>query len=262
MIDAISQAIVPRDAFVKYPLAPSRNARASSSIAESTNCEIYDGLAPGCACAFPVLSRSGLLGAGSNDHHGRFRFVTNVITGAPNRNANARRVTAGAIGVTASRSRHGACPKVGTVGGLERSLADSRGVLVTWRLLPTPPIAYRSDMDRLLPIVMLAGANVFMTYAWYGHLKDARDKPLLFVILTSWAVAFVEYCLQVPANRIGHRTFTLAQLKVIQEVITMCVFAVFATVYMRERVTADYAWAGLCLVGAAYFMFRKAGVPA
>ncbi len=105
-------------------------------------------------------------------------------------------------------------------------------------------------------ILLLVGSNLFMTYAWYGHLKDMRSKPLVFAIVGSWAVAFLEYCLQVPANRIGYHFFTLGQLKVIQEVITMCVFAVFAMVYMKEQLKWDYLWAGLCLAGAAYFMFR------
>lgn len=99
-----------------------------------------------------------------------------------------------------------------------------------------------------------------MTYAWYGHLKDFRNNTLPMVIALSWGVAFFEYCLQVPANRIGFQFFSLAQLKVLQEIITMGVFAVFAVVYMREELKWDFVWAGLCLVGAAYFMFRQVGV--
>jgi uncharacterized protein (DUF486 family) len=95
-----------------------------------------------------------------------------------------------------------------------------------------------------------------MTYAWYGHLKDFKNKALPMVILLSWTVAFFEYCLQVPANRVGHQYFSLGQLKVMQEIITMGVFAVFAVVYMREQLKLDYLWAGLCLCAAAYFMFR------
>ena len=95
-----------------------------------------------------------------------------------------------------------------------------------------------------------------MMYAWYGHLKDLRHKPLLIAILVSWSVAFLEYCLQVPANRIGNQWFTLSQLKVLQEIITMVVFAGFSLLYMREKITLDFLWAGLCLVGAAFFMFR------
>jgi hypothetical protein len=95
-----------------------------------------------------------------------------------------------------------------------------------------------------------------MTYAWYGHLKNMSTRPLVFVILASWGIAFFEYTLQVPANRIGYRHMDLGQLKVVQEIIAMCVFAGFASVYMRQPLKLDYLWAGLCLVGAAYFIFR------
>ena len=111
-------------------------------------------------------------------------------------------------------------------------------------------------MSRFTPIVLLILSNVFMTYAWYGHLKDMRAKPLVLVILFSWCVAFFEYCFQVPANRIGSSYFTLPQLKVVQEITTMVIFAGFYVFYMRERLTWDYLWASLCLVGAAFFMFR------
>jgi uncharacterized protein (DUF486 family) len=99
-----------------------------------------------------------------------------------------------------------------------------------------------------------------MTFAWYGHLKTMRNRALFIVILASWSIAFFEYCLQVPANRIGYGPFSLAQLKVLQEVISVSVFAAFTIVYMREPLRLDFLWAGLCLVGAAYFMFRGAGV--
>lgn len=108
-----------------------------------------------------------------------------------------------------------------------------------------------------LAIVLLFFANFFMTYAWYGHLKDLKGKALALVILASWGVAFFEYCLQVPANRIGYGVFSLPQLKIVQEIITMCVFALFAVTYMNHRLTWDFLWAGLCLVGAAYFLFRQ-----
>lgn len=114
-------------------------------------------------------------------------------------------------------------------------------------------------MRILVTVLMLTASNVFMTYAWYGHLRDLKGKPLAWAILISWGVAFFEYCLQVPANRIGFQAMSLAQLKVAQEVITMCVFGVFATVYMGERLKLDYLWACMCLVAAAYFMFRKTG---
>ncbi len=112
-------------------------------------------------------------------------------------------------------------------------------------------------MPKFAPIALLIGSNLFMTYAWYGHLKDLRHKPLLIVIFLSWGVAFLEYCLQVPANRIGYQHFSLSQLKVIQEVITMLVFAGFCVVYMKQRLSLDFVWATLCLIGAAYFMFRN-----
>jgi uncharacterized protein (DUF486 family) len=111
-------------------------------------------------------------------------------------------------------------------------------------------------MFRCVPLVLLFCSNLFMTYAWYGHLKDFRARSLVAVVLISWGVAFFEYCLQVPANRIGHRFFTLAQLKVMQEVITMCVFAGFSVLYMRQKLSMDFLYAGLCLIGAAWFMFR------
>jgi uncharacterized protein len=107
-------------------------------------------------------------------------------------------------------------------------------------------------------ITLLFCSNVFMTFAWYGHLKHLRSRPLIIAILVSWGIAFFEYLLQVPANRIGYGPFTLPQLKVIQEVITMVVFAGFAVLYMREPVRADFLYAALCLVGAVYFMFRQA----
>ena len=111
---------------------------------------------------------------------------------------------------------------------------------------------------RIATPALLVIANVFMTYAWYGHLKYAKNAPLWGAVLVSWGVAFFEYCLQVPANRIGfgEGAYSLQQLKVMQEIITMVVFAGFAAWYMRERLTLDFLWAGLCLVGAAYFMFR------
>ena len=115
-------------------------------------------------------------------------------------------------------------------------------------------------MGRTFSILMLMCSNVFMTYAWYGHLRDFKGKPLIFAILFSWGVAFLEYCLQVPANRIGYQYFSLGQLKVTQEVITMGVFAAFSFLYMKEELKLDYLWACCCLVGAAYFMFR--GDPA
>lgn len=109
----------------------------------------------------------------------------------------------------------------------------------------------------ITPIALLLVSNIFMTYAWYGHLKAFKTSPLWIVILISWGIAFFEYCFQVPANRLGHNHFSLAQLKIIQEVLTMVVFAGFTVIYMKEPLKMDYLWAGLCLVGAVYFIFRS-----
>jgi uncharacterized protein len=106
------------------------------------------------------------------------------------------------------------------------------------------------------PVILLMFSNLFMIFAWYGHLKNMNGKPLVLIIFVSWGIAFFEYLLQVPANRIGIQYFNIGQLKVIQEIITMTVFAGFAYFYMRQPLKLDYLWAGLCLVGAAYFMFR------
>jgi uncharacterized protein (DUF486 family) len=107
------------------------------------------------------------------------------------------------------------------------------------------------------PIGLLFLSNIFMTYAWYGHLKDHKNSALWVAIGVSWGIAFFEYLLKVPANRIGSTMFTLPQLKIIQEVITMIVFAGFSVLYMKQSLKLDYLWAGLCLVGAVYFIFRN-----
>lgn len=112
----------------------------------------------------------------------------------------------------------------------------------------------------LKTIGFLLISNVFMTYAWYGHLKDLKYKPLWIAILLSWLVALFEYCFQVPANRIGYQYFSLAQLKVIQEIITMVVFVAFAMIYMGMSWNKNLLWASLCLIGAAYFIFKD-GLP-
>ena len=104
---------------------------------------------------------------------------------------------------------------------------------------------------------MLIGSNVFMTFAWYGHLKNLHDRRWYIAALASWGIALFEYLLQVPANRIGYSQLSVAQLKITQEVITLSVFAPFAVLYMREPLKLDYLWAGLCLLGAVYFMFRS-----
>lgn len=107
-----------------------------------------------------------------------------------------------------------------------------------------------------MPIVLLLISNLFMTYAWYGHLKYMSARPLVVVILVSWSIAFFEYCFQVPGNRLGHLVYTLPQLKIMQEVITMCVFAGFTYFVMKEKLTLNYLWAAFCMVGAVYFIFR------
>jgi uncharacterized protein (DUF486 family) len=96
-----------------------------------------------------------------------------------------------------------------------------------------------------------------MTFAWYGHLKALNSKPLWIVILISWGIAFFEYCLQVPGNRLGSQLFTLPQLKIIQEVITLVVFVLFAIFYMGVKPTWNFVWAGCCLMGAVFFIFRE-----
>lgn len=103
---------------------------------------------------------------------------------------------------------------------------------------------------------LLILSNLFMTYAWYGHLKTMHEKPLLIAILASWAVAFFEYSLMVPANRIGFGALSLPQLKILQEVITLSVFVPFAYFFMNQPMKLDFLWAALCLCGAVYFVFR------
>jgi uncharacterized protein (DUF486 family) len=105
--------------------------------------------------------------------------------------------------------------------------------------------------------LLLIVSNVFMTFAWYAHLKDLKSKPWIVAALISWGIALVEYLFQVPANRIGHQAMNLPQLKILQEVITLSVFVPFAVLYMNEPIKLDYLWAALCMVGAVYFMFRS-----
>ena len=106
-------------------------------------------------------------------------------------------------------------------------------------------------------VVLLTISNVFMTFAWYAHLRDLREKPWFVAALISWGIAFFEYMIQVPANRTGSGTFTLGQLKIIQEVIALTVFVPFAVFFMKEKLTWNYAGAAVCLAGAAFFIFRK-----
>ncbi len=106
--------------------------------------------------------------------------------------------------------------------------------------------------------IMLIASNVFMTFAWYAHLRNLADRKWYIAAFVSWGIALFEYLLQVPANRIGYQALTLPQLKILQEVITLGVFVPFAVYYMRQQLRLDFLWAGLCLVGAVYFMFRGA----
>jgi uncharacterized protein len=111
----------------------------------------------------------------------------------------------------------------------------------------------------LAAIVLLTLSNVFMTFAWYAHLRNFSGKPWIIAALVSWGIALFEYLLQVPANRIGYTTMSLPQLKIMQEIITLTVFVPFAIFYMRTPIKLDYLWAGLCMVAAAWFMFRGSG---
>ena len=116
-------------------------------------------------------------------------------------------------------------------------------------------------MDVMHPIlravVLLTLSNVFMTFAWYAHLKNLAQKPWIVAALVSWGIALFEYLLQVPANRIGYTALSLPQLKILQEVITLSVFVPFAMIYMRQPLKLDFLWAALCIMGAVYFVFRK-----
>ena len=106
-------------------------------------------------------------------------------------------------------------------------------------------------------VALLLVSNLFMTFAWYAHLRNLSQRPWLVAALASWGIALFEYLFQVPANRIGHTALSLGQLKILQEVITLSVFVPFAWLYMREPVRLNYLWAALCMCGAVYFMFRR-----
>ena len=108
----------------------------------------------------------------------------------------------------------------------------------------------------LVTALMLAVSNLFMTFAWYGHLKNFASSPWYVAALASWGIALFEYLIQVPANRIGYTQLSLGQLKIMQEVITLTIFVPFAVMYMGQPLKMDYLWAGLCLMGAVYFIFR------
>ena len=128
------------------------------------------------------------------------------------------------------------------------SPARSIGIMQFLQSLPIP----------LQTILLLLASNVFMTFAWYGHLKNLSTSPWYIAAMISWGIALFEYLLQVPANRIGATTMSLGQLKILQEVITLTVFVPFAVFYMGQPLKWDYLWAGLCMVGAVFFIFRSA----
>lgn len=108
-----------------------------------------------------------------------------------------------------------------------------------------------------ISIGLLLCSNVFMTFAWYAHLKNFSHQPWIVAALVSWGIALLEYLLQVPANRIGHQVLTVAQLKILQEVITLTVFVPFSVFYLKESIKLDYLWAALCMMGAVFFVFRE-----
>jgi hypothetical protein len=117
-------------------------------------------------------------------------------------------------------------------------------------------MAASMSLTLIKTILLLSAANLFMLFAWYGHLRDLHQKPLWIAIIASWGIALIEYCLQVPANRIGFTQLNLAQLKILQEVITLVIFVPFAVMYMHQPLKWDYVWAGVCMLGAVYFIFR------
>jgi uncharacterized protein (DUF486 family) len=118
--------------------------------------------------------------------------------------------------------------------------------------MDTLPVALRT-------VALLSLSNVFMTFAWYGHLRTLGDRKWYVAVVASWGIAFFEYLLQVPANRAGFTVMTLPQLKILQEAITLVVFVPFAVYYMRQPLKLDYLWAALCILGAVYFVFRSQG---
>ncbi|QGY41109.1 hypothetical protein GM415_13545 [Pseudodesulfovibrio cashew] len=109
----------------------------------------------------------------------------------------------------------------------------------------------------LITALMLTASNIFMTFAWYAHLKELNQRPWYVAALLSWGIALFEYMIQVPANRLGYTTLTLPQLKILQEVLALAVFAPFCLIYMHQPLKLDYLWAALCLLGAVYFIFRS-----
>jgi uncharacterized protein (DUF486 family) len=109
----------------------------------------------------------------------------------------------------------------------------------------------------LTTALLLGCSNIFMTFAWYAHLKNLSHKPWILAALVSWGIAFFEYMIQVPANRIWHQAMNVGQLKILQEVVTLMVFVPFSVLYLKEQIRTDYLWAGLCILGAVFFIFRR-----
>ena len=108
-----------------------------------------------------------------------------------------------------------------------------------------------------ITVLLLICSNVFMTFAWYAHLKELNHKTWIVAALISWGIALLEYMFQVPANRIGHKVLSVGQLKILQEIITLSIFVPFSVWYLKEPIKTDYIWAGLCILGAVYFVFRS-----
>ena len=120
-----------------------------------------------------------------------------------------------------------------------------------------PPTGTPRMHPILVSSLLLMCSNVFMTFAWYAHLKEMSHKPWIIAALISWAIALFEYLIQVPANRIGHQSLSVGQLKILQEVIALTVFVPFSVLYLKEQIKLDYLWAGLCILGAVFFVFRE-----
>ena len=121
---------------------------------------------------------------------------------------------------------------------------------MNWSIVVNLPTIWKTAL-------LLAASNIFMTFAWYAHLKQMSDKPWWIAALLSWGIALFEYLIQVPANRIGNAELSLAQLKILQEVITLAVFVPFVIFYMQQPLKLDYLWAAMCILGAVYFIFRS-----
>jgi uncharacterized protein (DUF486 family) len=136
--------------------------------------------------------------------------------------------------------------------------ASPQPILSVWRsyLLAYARVTIASMRTIVVTVCLLIASNVFMTFAWYAHLRNLSSRPWYVAAFASWGIALFEYLLQVPANRIGYHQLSLAQLKIVQEVVTLSVFVPFAVFYMRQPINLNFLWAGLCLLGAVFFIFR------